>query len=69
MVRVTLYTWPESQECLECKFSEGLGGDARRICHINHDKVKEDKCTLFTLQAKGAFELLLEGVHDGRAKG
>lgn len=49
MERVVLYGWPESQECLECEFSESLMEDSRVICHLNHDKLLQDKCSHFFL--------------------
>ena len=50
MIRVTLYEWPESQECMTCQFAEGLSKeDLTIVCHLNHDKTKEDNCSSFSL--------------------
>lgn len=51
--QVYLYEWPESQECSECEFCEALicgsTTDDSVICHLNHDKTKEDNCSCFSL--------------------
>ena len=44
-----VYTWPENQECQGCEHYERLLESNASVCHLNHNKTKEAKCSCSSL--------------------